>query len=85
MNKPRVIRGVALLAGFFLMALFALILLLPMIIDSEAVKAKAFAFIAEKTNGSARFEKIHLLWFPRPAVVVRDAAIAFGKEIDGNI
>ena len=85
MNKPRVIRWVALLAGFFLVPLFALVLLLPMIVDSEAVKSKTRAFVAEKTNGLARIEKIDLFWFPRPGVVIRDAAISFDKEIQGHI
>ena len=56
-----------------------------MIVDSEAVKSKARAFVAEKTNGMARIEKIDLFWFPRPGVVIRDAAISFDKEIEGNI
>ncbi len=85
MNKPRVIRWVALLAGFFLVSLFALALLLPMILDSEAVKAKARAFVAERTNGLVRIEKIELFWFPRPGVVIRNAAIAFDKEIQGKV
>ena len=85
MNKPRAITWVALLAGFFLVALFALVLALPILVDSEAVKSKARAFVAEKTNGSARIEKIDLFWFPRPGVVIRDAAISFDKEIQGNI
>jgi hypothetical protein len=85
MNRPRVIKWVALLAGTFLVSLFALLILLPMVIDSEAVKAKARAIVAEKTNGLARFEKIEIFWFPRPGVVFRDAAISFDKEIQGKI
>jgi hypothetical protein len=85
MNKPRVIRWVALLAGFFLVSLLTLALLLPMIIDSEAVKAKARAFVAEKTNGLARIETIDLFWLPRPGVVFRGAVISFDKQIEGKI
>jgi AsmA-like protein len=85
MNKLRVIRWIALLSGVFLVALVALVLTLPILVDSEAVKSKAQAFIAEKTNGSAGIEKIELFWFPRPGVVIRDAAISFDKEIHGNI
>ena len=85
MNQSRVVRWVALISGFFLVSLVALILLIPMVIDSEAVKAKARAFVADRTNGLARIEKIDLFWFPRPRVVIRDAAISFGKEIEGNI
>ena len=85
MNKSRVITWVALLSGTFLVALIALVLLLPMIVDSEAVKAKARAFLSERTNGLARIEKIDLFWFPRPGVVIRDAAISIDKKIEGNI
>src|SRR4029453_16394952 len=75
MKQPRVIRWIALAAGIFLVPCFALILLLPMIIDSEAVKSRARAFVAEKTEGLTRFEKIDIFWFPRPGVVIRNAAI----------
>ncbi len=85
MNKPRVIRWIALLSGTFLVALCALVLLLPMILDSDAVKAKARAFVAERTNGVARIEKIDLIWFPRPGLVIRDLTIAFDKEYQGNL
>ena len=72
-------------AGCFLFLLCALLLLIPIIVDSEAVKAKARAYVAEKTNGLARFEKIEIFWFPRPGVVFRDAAISFDKQIEGKI
>jgi hypothetical protein len=85
MNKPRVIKWVVLLAGFFLVSLFALVLFLPQIIDSEAIKSKARAFVAEKTNGLARIDKIDLFWFPRPGVIIRDAVISFDKVIQGHI
>jgi hypothetical protein len=83
MNQPRVITWVALIAGTFLVVFLAL--LLPMIVDSEAVKAKARAFVAENTSGLASFEKIELLWFPRPGVVFRDTAISFDQQIGGKI
>ena len=85
MKKTSVITWVALISGCLLISLFALILLLPIFIDSEVVKSKARAFIGEKTNGLASIERIDLLWFPRPSVVIRDAAISFDKEIQGNI
>ena len=85
MNQSGVVRWVALISGLFLLSSFALILLIPMIVDGDAVKAKARAFVADRTNGVARIEKIDFFWFPRPRVVIRDAAISFGKEIEGNI
>ena len=85
MNKSRVIAWVALVAGFILVPLLALALLLPIFIDSETVKSKVRVFVAEKTNGLARIEKIDLVWFPRPGVVIRDAAISFDTDIRGSV
>jgi hypothetical protein len=85
MNKPRVITWVALVTGFILVPLLALALLLPIFIDSETVKSKVRVFVAEKTNGLARIEKIDLVWFPRPGVVIRDAAISFDTDIQGSV
>jgi hypothetical protein len=69
----------------FLVSLFALVLVSSRIIDSEAVKSKIRVFVAEKTNGLARIEKIDLVWFPRPGVVIRDAAISFGTDIQVSV
>ena len=72
-------------AGFFLVSVFALVLVSSRIIDSETVKSKVREFVADKTNGLARIEKIDLVWFPRPGVVIRDAAISFSTEIQGSV
>ena len=58
---------------------------LSTILDSETVKSKVRVFVAEKTNGLARIEKIDLVWFPRPGVVIRDAAISFGTDIQVSV
>lgn len=84
MNKPRAITRVALIAGFFLASLFALVLFVPIFIDSDTVKSRVTSFVVEKTNGLARIEKIDLFWFPRPGVVIRDVAISFDNEIQGT-
>ncbi len=85
MKKTRFIKCFALVAGFFLVSLFALVLVSSRIIDSETVKSKVREFVAEKTNGLARIEKIDLVWFPRPGFVIRDAAISFGTDIQVSV
>ena len=85
MNKPRVIRWVACLSGLFLLAWLAPLLILPMVVDSAAVKAKARAFIAEKINVSASIEKIEIFWFPRPGFMIQNAVISVDKEIHGVV
>ena len=85
MKKTRVIKCFALVAGFFLVSLFALVLVSSRIIDSETVKSKVREFVAEKTNGLARIERIELVWFPSPGFVIRDAAISFGTDIQVSV
>ena len=63
----------------------ALVLVSSRIIDSETVKCKVRVFVAEKTNGLARIEKIDLVWFPRLGFVIRDAAISFSTDIQVSV
>ncbi len=85
MKKTRFIKCFGFVAGFFLVSLFALVLVSSTILDSETVKSKVRLFVAEKTNGLARIEKIDLFWFPRPGVVIRDAAVSFGTDIQVSV
>ena len=86
MNKSRIIMGVALIAGFFLVSVLSLGLIFPHIIDSQIAREKVRAFLAEKTNGAVTLEQIAVAWFPWPTVVIRGAGISLAKkEIEGNI
>ena len=86
MNRSRILIGVALVAGFFLVAVLAFGLIFPRIIDSQIAREKIRAFLAEKTNGAVTLEQIAVAWFPRPAVVIRGAGISLAKKgIEGNI
>ena len=62
-----------------------LALLLPRILDSQAVREKIRAFLVSKTNGNVAIENIDLTWFPRPAVVVRGVSLAFDDKVSGKI
>jgi hypothetical protein len=49
------------------------------------VREKIGSFLFSKTNGNVTIQNIDLQWFPRPAVVVRGAALAFADTINGKI
>jgi len=54
--------------------------LLPRLIDSQLIRDKIGSQFAIRSQGSLRFGKITILWFPRPSVVVENAEIAFGDQ-----
>ncbi|HSF56821.1 MAG TPA: AsmA family protein, partial [Candidatus Binatia bacterium] len=85
MTKRRIIKWLAGLGGLCLILLLAAALLLPRIVDSQAVREKIGSFLLTKTNGNVTIQNIDLKWLPRPAVVVRGAALAFADKITGKI
>jgi AsmA-like protein len=85
MTKLRAIKWVAGLGGLCVILLVAAALLLPRILDSQAVREKIRAFLLSKTNGNVAIENIDLKWFPRPAVVVSGAALASTDKVSVKI
>src|SRR5262245_18897242 len=85
MTKLRAIKWVAALGGLCVILLVAAALLLPRILDSQAVREKIRSFLLSKTNGNVAIENINLKWFPRPAVVIRGASLAFGDKVGGKV
>jgi hypothetical protein len=59
-------------------------LLLPRLIDSQWVREKIGSLLAEKTRGNLTLGKIALQWFPRPIVVIDNAAFSF-DNVQGTI
>ena len=55
-------------------------LLVPWLIDSRLVKNKISSELAKRTSGSVTFDKIALLWFPRPTLVIENTEIS----LEGN-
>src|SRR4029077_1434098 len=80
-----IIKWVSALIGLCVILLFAVALLLPRILDSQAVREKIRAFLLTKANGNVTIENIDLRWLPRPAVVVRGASLAFDDKVSGKI
>ena len=85
MTKRRIIKWLASLGALCVLLLFAITFLLPRILDSQPVKEKIRAFLLAKTNESVAFEKIDLVWLPRPNVAVRGASLSVADEVSGKI
>ena len=81
----RIIKWLAGLGGLCVVLVLGLALLLPRIVDSQAVRDKIRAFLVTKTNGNVAIENIDLKWFPRPAVVIRGASLAFDDKVSGKV
>ena len=85
MTMLRIIKWLAGLGGLCVVLVLGLALLLPRIVDSQAVRDKIRAFLVTKTNGNVGIENIDLKWFPRPAVVIRGASLAFDDKVSGKV
>jgi AsmA-like C-terminal region len=85
MTMLRIIKWLAALGGLCVVLVLGLALFLPRIVDSQAVRDKIRAFLLTKTNGNVAIENIDLKWFPRPAVVIRGASLAFGDKVGGKV
>lgn len=85
MTKRRIIKWLGGLSGLCVILLFAIALILPRILDSQPVKEKIRAFLLAKTNENVAFEKIDLVWLPRPTVVVHGASLSVADEVSGKI
>jgi AsmA-like C-terminal region len=84
MTQWRIIKWLAGLGVLCLILLFAAALLLPRIVDSQAVRERIRAFLLTRTNGTVAIENIDLRWLPRPAVLVRGASLSF-DNVSGKI
>jgi hypothetical protein len=85
MAKWRIFKWLAAVGGLCVTLLFALALLLPRVLDSQAVREKIRAFLLARVNGNVVIGNIDLKWFPRPLLVVRGASLAFGDKASGKI
>jgi len=84
-TKRRIIKWLGGLSGLCVILLFAIALILPRILDSQPVKEKIRAFLLAKTNENVAFEKIDLVWLPRPTLVVHGASLSVADEVSGKI
>ena len=85
MTKRRLVKWLAGLSGSCLILLAAAVLLLPRLLDSQAVREKIRTFLSTRTNGDVTIEKIDLAWFPRPVVVAHGTSFVFDDTVSGKI
>jgi hypothetical protein len=85
MTHRQIVKWLVALGGLGIVLVFAAAFLLPRIVDSQAVREKVRAFLLAKTKGNVTIQNIDLKWFPRPAVLVRGAALAFDDKVSGKI
>ncbi len=71
--------------GALIVAAFAAAaLLLPGLAGREPLKGRILAEVSRRTGGTAAYERIDLVFFPRPGVVVRRPAIALPGKLRGT-
>jgi hypothetical protein len=80
-----IIKWLAALIGLCVILLFAVVLLLPRILDSQTARETIRAFLLTKTNGNVAIGNIDLTWLPKPAVVVHGATLSFADKVSGKI
>src|SRR6266536_2871312 len=85
MTSRRIIKWLAGLAGLCVILVLALALLIPRVLDSQAVKEKIGAFLLTRINGNVVIGNIGLKWFPRPAAVVHCVSLTAGDTVSGKI
>jgi hypothetical protein len=85
MTKRRIIKWLAGVGGLCIILVLGLALLLPRLVDSQAVRERIRGFLLSRTNGNVAIKNIDLRWFPRPAVVLRDTSLSFSDRVTGTI
>ncbi len=83
--KRRIIKWLAAVAGLCIILVLGLALLLPRLVDSQAVRDRIREFMVTRTSGNVAIKNIDLSWFPRPTVILRDASLSFADKVTGKI
>jgi len=68
-----------------LVVLLIFVLVSPMLINLEPVKDKILAYVSEKTKGELLYNKVDILYFPRPHAVIHQATLALPGNIKGKL
>ncbi len=86
-TRPRMNRGTKIVAwtlgaaGLFAVILLAAAALLPRVLGSESVRGRILDAASREAGGPVTFERLEVILFPRPGVVVRRPAFAIpGKS-----
>ena len=71
--------------GILLVVLLISIFVSPMLINLEPVKDKILAYVSEKTKGELLYNKVDILYFPRPHAVIHQATLSLPGNIKGKL
>src|SRR5262245_48438526 len=85
MTSRRIFKWLAFLAGLCIILFLTAVLLLPRVVDSQAVREKIRTFLLSRISGDVAIENIDLTWFPRPTAIVRGVAFTFGDTVNGTV
>lgn len=81
----RVLKYVALGATAILIIVTALLVSLPLLLDSESVKATAVRQLSQATGGRWHLSHLKLAWLPAPTISVADASFSIPGTIEGKV
>ena len=81
----RILKWIALGAATLLVVLTALLLALPLLLDSESVKASALRHLARATGGEWRVARLELAWLPAPTISIEGASFSIPGAVEGKV
>ncbi|HVO91995.1 MAG TPA: AsmA-like C-terminal domain-containing protein [Terriglobales bacterium] len=85
MKLPRPSILFAVLAAIVSVLVVFGVLLLPRLIDSQGIKERIATALADKGQAKVTVNKIVILWFPRPHLVIEDATVSMGEPVQASI
>jgi AsmA-like C-terminal region/AsmA family len=72
-------------SGFLAILIFGVTVVVPLYLDSAAVKNKIQAAVQEKLHGKVSYEKIDISLFPRPRVTIEGLSLAYPRTFRGTL
>jgi hypothetical protein len=71
--------------GFLAMVLIALVVFVPMYLNSTGIKSKLQSAVAEKLGGKVSYGKIDIFLFPRPHATVEQLSLGYPRTFRGTL
>jgi hypothetical protein len=71
--------------GILLALLLLFMLLLPKLVNLEPMKEKILATISQQVGGDVEFQRVDLLFFPRPRVVIHQGNLSIPGKVTGTL
>jgi hypothetical protein len=73
------------IVGLLTALLIAVIVLVPVYLDSTGVKNRIQTAVSEKLGGKVSYERIDISLFPRPHVIIRQLHLAYPRTFSGQL